>query len=75
MSIFVLLLAAVLLENKEKKATKSEKGNDRLDLPIGDDIENAVSRRRVDENDAESVKSYKTQNTNSRTSGKKSRRT
>jgi len=62
-------------KNKEKKSKKSDKSEERLDLPIGDDIDSVMSRRKVDENEAESTKSYKTQSTNGRSAGKKGRRT
>jgi len=62
-------------KNKENKSKKSDKSEERLDLPIGDDIDSVMSRRKVDENEAESTKSYKTQSTNGRSAGKKGRRT
>ena len=61
-------------ENKDKKSKKSDKSEERLDLPIGDDLDSAISRRKVAEPESESSKSYKTQNSNGRVSGKKGRR-
>jgi len=61
-------------KNKDKKSKKSDKSDERLDLPIGDDLDSAISRRKVDEAESESSKTYKTQNSNGRPSGKKGRR-
>ena len=55
-------------EKSDKKSKKSNEENERLDLPIGDDIDNVVSRRKYDEKE---TKSYATQSSSSKTPSKK----
>jgi len=49
-------------EKKEKKGGKSKKeydGPERIDLPLGDDIDSALSRRRANDSEPSSSKSHK----------------
>merc|ERR1719308_215478 len=52
-------------EKKEKKGGKSKKeydGPERIDLPLGDDIDSALSRRRGGDSEPSSSKSHKSKN-------------
>ena len=64
----VLIKAFYIFIVTEKGGRKSN-GEERIDLPLGDDIDSAISRRKAEDKEPTSVKSYKAKS-NSKSSGK-----